>query len=180
MPCREEEGTEPSKDVKHRRQQRRGYPPVTPNACAKDAVVSQLFDQAWGEVCTCHCTCIKLVFTSCGAHEKRLYMFLLFSSFCCKFLTVHNTTLRIIQFWAKIWILFLSGKVLFLTQENKNQISFLQATVVLVMSFLLYTDKLIMCTNNPEKAGNDFINIILHHWGCGIHVYATQVLAVVS
>lgn len=56
--CREEEGTEPRNDVKYRRQQRRGYPPVTPNACAKDAVVSQLFDQAWGEVCAC----IKLVF----------------------------------------------------------------------------------------------------------------------
>ncbi|XP_020604881.1 protein FAM149B1-like isoform X2 [Orbicella faveolata] len=50
QPAVEEEGTEPSKDVKYRRQQRRGYPPVTPNACAKDAVVSQLFDQAWGEV----------------------------------------------------------------------------------------------------------------------------------
>lgn len=48
--CREEEGTEHGKDFKYRRQQRRGYPPVTPNACAKDAVVSQLFDQAWGEV----------------------------------------------------------------------------------------------------------------------------------
>ena len=73
--CREEEGTEPSKDVKYRRQQRRGYPPVTPNACAKDAVVSQLFDQAWGEVCTC--TCMTLIFISCGAHENHLYMFLL-------------------------------------------------------------------------------------------------------
>lgn len=68
--------TEPNKDVKYRRQQRRGYPPVTPNACAKDAVVSQLFDQAWGEVCTC--TWIKHVFTSCSAHEKPSYMFLLF------------------------------------------------------------------------------------------------------
>lgn len=50
QPAVEEEVTEPNKDVKYRRQQRRGYPPVTPNACAKDAVVSQLFDQAWGEV----------------------------------------------------------------------------------------------------------------------------------
>lgn len=50
QPAVEEEGTEASTGIKYRRQQRRGYPPVTPNACAKEAVVSQLFDQAWGEV----------------------------------------------------------------------------------------------------------------------------------
>ncbi|XP_078359550.1 protein FAM149A-like isoform X2 [Oculina patagonica] len=50
QPALEEEGTDSSTGFKYRRQQRRGYPPVTPNACAKDAVVSQLFDQAWGEV----------------------------------------------------------------------------------------------------------------------------------
>lgn len=61
--------TEPNKDVKYRRQQRRGYPPVTPNACAKDAVVSQLFDQAWGEVCTC--TWIKHVFCSHPAMHMK-------------------------------------------------------------------------------------------------------------
>lgn len=48
--CREEEGIESRGGDRYRRQQRRGYPPVTPNACAKDALVSQLFDQAWGEV----------------------------------------------------------------------------------------------------------------------------------
>lgn len=46
----EEEGIESRGGDRYRRQQRRGYPPVTPNACAKDAMVSQLFDQAWGEV----------------------------------------------------------------------------------------------------------------------------------
>ncbi|KAJ7391677.1 hypothetical protein OS493_017374 [Desmophyllum pertusum] len=50
QPAIEEEVTEPSTGNRYRRQQRRGYPPVTPNACAKDAVVSQLFDQAWGDV----------------------------------------------------------------------------------------------------------------------------------
>ena len=48
--CREEEGSESHAGNRYRRQLRRGYPPLTPNACAKDAVVSQLFDQAWGEV----------------------------------------------------------------------------------------------------------------------------------
>ena len=48
--CREEEGSESNAGNRYRRQLRRGYPPLTPNACAKDAVVSQLFDQAWGEV----------------------------------------------------------------------------------------------------------------------------------
>ena len=47
---REEEGSESNAGNRYRRQLRRGYPPLTPNACAKDAVVSQLFDQAWGEV----------------------------------------------------------------------------------------------------------------------------------
>lgn len=46
----EEEGLESRAGNRYRRLQRRGYPPVTPNACAKDAVVSHLFDQAWGEV----------------------------------------------------------------------------------------------------------------------------------
>lgn len=46
----EEEGADARAGNRYRRLQRRGYPPVTPNACAKDAVVSHLFDQAWGEV----------------------------------------------------------------------------------------------------------------------------------
>lgn len=50
LPCREEEGADARAGNRYRRLQRRGYPPVTPNACAKDAVVSHLFDQAWGEV----------------------------------------------------------------------------------------------------------------------------------
>ena len=28
-----------------------GYPPVTPNAVATDTILSQTFDQLWGEVC---------------------------------------------------------------------------------------------------------------------------------
>lgn len=28
-----------------------GYPPVTPNALATDTILSQIFDQLWGEVC---------------------------------------------------------------------------------------------------------------------------------
>lgn len=50
QPAIEEEGTEARTGMRYRRQQRRGYPPVTPNACAKDTVVSQMFDQVWGEV----------------------------------------------------------------------------------------------------------------------------------
>lgn len=50
LPAVEEEGSESNAGNRYRRQLRRGYPPLTPNACAKDAVVSQLFDQAWGEV----------------------------------------------------------------------------------------------------------------------------------
>lgn len=50
QPAIEEEVTEARTGMRYRRQQRRGYPPVTPNACAKDAVVSQMFDQVWGEV----------------------------------------------------------------------------------------------------------------------------------
>ena len=46
----EEESNDRSKFHKYRRHRRLGYPPVTPNACAKDTVVSQLFDQIWGEV----------------------------------------------------------------------------------------------------------------------------------
>lgn len=59
--CREEEVTEPSTGNRYRRQQRRGYPPVTPNACAKDAVVSQLFDQAWGDVSSFYHRAVHLI-----------------------------------------------------------------------------------------------------------------------
>ena len=37
---------------KLRKHWRLGYPPVTPNACARDAMTSQIFDQIWGEVRT--------------------------------------------------------------------------------------------------------------------------------
>lgn len=38
-----------------RANKRRGLPPVTPNACVKDTVGSQVFDLVWAEVsCTMH------------------------------------------------------------------------------------------------------------------------------
>ena len=66
--CREEEGSESNAGNRYRRQLRRGYPPLTPNACAKDAVVSQLFDQAWGEV-----SCQKLFHLKVHSRIERSF-----------------------------------------------------------------------------------------------------------
>ena len=32
-----------------------GFPPVTPNAVATDTILSQIFDQLWGEVSFMQC-----------------------------------------------------------------------------------------------------------------------------
>ena len=55
-------------------------------------------------------------------------------------------------FYERVWQL---SKILFLTPENKT--SYLQATVL--FSFY-YIDKLTVCTNNCEKAGNDVISML--------------------
>jgi len=36
----------------HRANKRRGLPPITPNACVRDTVGSQVFDLIWAEVGT--------------------------------------------------------------------------------------------------------------------------------
>ncbi|XP_031562339.1 protein FAM149A-like, partial [Actinia tenebrosa] len=39
-----------SRHNRHKRHFRLGFPPVTPNACARDTLFSQMFDLLWGEV----------------------------------------------------------------------------------------------------------------------------------
>ena len=48
--CRGDELTGSSHGKGRRANKRRGLPPITPNACVKDTVGSQVFDLIWAEV----------------------------------------------------------------------------------------------------------------------------------
>ena len=52
--CRGEELIGPSHGKGRRANKRRGLPPITPNACVKDTVGSQVFDLVWVEVSIYH------------------------------------------------------------------------------------------------------------------------------
>ena len=47
----------------HRANKRRGLPPITPNACVRDTVGSQVFDLIWAEVGTLQGISIQLCIT---------------------------------------------------------------------------------------------------------------------